>query len=353
MVLSVAENVPTRFTEDFGASLTLAALTAFIGCLSRAGWDIGGDQTRDRYFDYFVQALMMCPKPQSIVIDFTSFVDVYGITPDQHASIVHHVQEGGPGSSREGFVAALGALGTRADFEMLCNLITEGATVDIRRDAALALGQFSQRALDDMLALFWYLETGQCGRMCDGDILAAVGALLSGLHDRTVDSRGDVGSWVRHQSLCSLQRLFSADPRVLSNVHSDRDLALRLLGRILHAATEKIDRLRVSAGLLLESFLYGQCGTMSRTSGIDGLEADAVVEKCIEELRHFIPNSQQNCCNREAANTGGRNACKEGINWVDSESAYEQLVYALSVSEESLRKPLFEGFVVAGSSEPM
>ncbi|KAJ2062662.1 hypothetical protein GGI17_002270 [Coemansia sp. S146] len=328
LVLSVAENVPNRFTEDFGASLTLAALTTFIGCLSRAGWDIGGDQTRDRYFDYFVRALTMCPKPQSIVIDFTSFVDAYGITPDQHASIVHHVQEGGPGSSREGFVIALGALRTRADFEMLCNLITEGVTVEIRRDAALALGQFSQRAL------------GQCGKMCDGDILAAVGALLGGLHDRTVDNRGDVGSWVRHQCLCSLQRLFAADLRVLANVHGDRDLALRLLGRILHAATEKIDRLRVSAGLLLESFLYGPCGTMSHTSGIDKLDADAVVERCIEELQLFIPNGQQNC-NRE------------GINWADSESAYAQLVYALSVSEESLRKPLFEGFVVAGSAEPM
>ncbi|KAJ2885495.1 hypothetical protein H4R27_001346 [Coemansia aciculifera] len=297
LVLSVAENVPNRFTEDFGASLTLAALATFIGCLSRAGWDIGGDQTRDRYFDYFVRALAMCPKPQSIVIDFTSFVDAYGITPDQHASIVHHVQEGGPGSSREGFVIALGALGTRADFEMLCNLITEGVTVEIRRDAALALGQFSQRAL------------GQYGKMCDGDILAAVGALL-------------------------------ADLRVLVNVHGDRDLALRLLGRILYAATEKIDRLRVSAGLLLESFLYGPCGTMSHASGIDKLDADAVVERCIEELRLFIPNGQQNC-NRE------------GINWVDSESAYAQLVYALSVSEESLRKLLFEGLVVAGSAEPM
>ncbi|KAJ2757077.1 hypothetical protein GGI19_000318 [Coemansia pectinata] len=330
LVLSVAENVPNRFTEDFGASLTLAALATFIGGLSRAGWDIGGDQTRDRYFDYFVRALAMCPKPQSIVIDFTSFVDAYGITPDQHASIVHHVQEGGPGSSREGFVVALGALGTRADFEMLCNLITEGVTVEIRRDAALALGQFSQRAL----------EIGQCGKMCDGDILAAVGALLGGLHDRTVDNRGDVGSWVRHQCLCSLQRLLAADLRVLVNVHGDRDLALRLLGRILHAATEKIDRLRVSAGLLLESFLYGPCGTMSHASGIDRLDADAVVERCIEELRLFIPNGQQNC-NRE------------GINWVDSESAYAQLVYALSVSEESLRKLLFEGLVVAGSAEPM
>ncbi|KAJ2814723.1 hypothetical protein FBU31_007186, partial [Coemansia sp. 'formosensis'] len=93
--------------------------------------------------------------------------------------------------------------------------------------------------------------------MCDGDILAAAGALLGGLHDRTVDSRGDVGSWVRQQCLGSLQRLFAADPRVLAIVRGDRDLALRLLGRVLHAATEKIDRLRASAGLLLESFLYG------------------------------------------------------------------------------------------------
>ncbi|KAJ2335714.1 hypothetical protein GGI00_001220, partial [Coemansia sp. RSA 2681] len=147
LVLSVAENMPSRYTEDFGASLTLAALASFIGCLSRARWDIGGSQTRDRYFEFFVQALAACPKPQGIVLDFTSFVDAHGLSPDQHASIVRHVQEGGPGSAREGFVLALGALGTRADFAMLCKLITEGVTVEIRRDAASALGQFCQRAL--------------------------------------------------------------------------------------------------------------------------------------------------------------------------------------------------------------
>ncbi|KAJ2684222.1 hypothetical protein IWW39_005035 [Coemansia spiralis] len=332
LVLSVAETVPSRFTEDFGASLTLAALASYIGCLSRAGWDIGGSQTRDRYFDYFMQALTMCSKPQSITVDFTVFVDTYGITPDQHARIVHHVQEGGPGSSREGFVLALGALRTPADFEMLCNLITEGATVEIRRDAALALGQFGQRAL----------ETEQGGRMCDGDILAAVGALLSGLHDRTVDNRGDVGSWVRQQCLCSLQHLFTVDSRVLICVCSDSDLALRLLGRILHAATEKIDRLRASAGLLLESFLYGQRGMHAH--GTDKPDADTVVERCIEELRAFIPRGQLE---------DSRGADSKGISWADSESAYGQLVYALSVSEESLRKLLFEGFVVAGSAEPM
>ncbi|KAJ1825078.1 hypothetical protein LPJ60_000223 [Coemansia sp. RSA 2675] len=332
LVLSVAETVPSRFTEDFGASLTLAALASYIGCLSRAGWDIGGSQTRDRYFDYFMQALTMCSKPQSITVDFTVFVDTYGITPDQHARIVHHVQEGGPGSSREGFVLALGALRTPADFEMLCNLITEGATVEIRRDAGLALGQFGQRAL----------ETEQGGRMCDGDILAAVGALLSGLHDRTVDNRGDVGSWVRQQCLCSLQHLFTVDSRVLTCVCSDSDLALRLLGRILHAATEKIDRLRASAGLLLESFLYGQRGMHAH--GTDKPDADTVVERCIEELRAFIPRGQLE---------DSRGADSKGISWADSESAYGQLVYALSVSEESLRKLLFEGFVVAGSAEPM
>ncbi|KAJ2417177.1 hypothetical protein GGI10_000400 [Coemansia sp. RSA 2530] len=249
LVLSVAETVPSRFTEDFGASLTLAALASYIGCLSRAGWDIGGSQTRDRYFDYFMQALTMCSKPQSITVDFTVFVDTYGITPDQHAS---------------------------------------------------------------------------------------------GLHDRTVDNRGDVGSWVRQQCLCSLQHLFTVDSRVLTCVCSDSDLALRLLGRILHAATEKIDRLRASAGLLLESFLYGQRGMHAH--GTDKPDADTVVERCIEELRAFIPRGQLE---------DSRGADSKGISWADSESAYGQLVYALSVSEESLRKLLFEGFVVAGSAEPM
>ncbi|KAJ2636848.1 hypothetical protein GGF44_003049, partial [Coemansia sp. RSA 1694] len=262
LVLSVAVNMPSRYTEDFGASLTLAALASFIGCLSRARWDIGGSQTRDRYFEFFVQALAACPKPQGIVLDFTSFVDAHGLSPDQHASIVRHVQEGGPGSAREGFVLALGALGTRADFAMLCKLITEGRA----------------------------LESGQRGSLDDGDMLTASGALLSGLHDRTVDNRGDVGSWVRHQCLCSMQRLFAADSRVLASVSGDRDLALRLLGRVLHAATEKIDKLRVSAGLLLEYLLYGQCSDISGAS--DPVKSDVAVKRCLEQLRLYIPNGQ-------------------------------------------------------------
>ncbi|KAJ2906884.1 hypothetical protein GGI21_003983 [Coemansia aciculifera] len=219
----------------------------------------------------------MCPKPQDIVVDFTSFVDAYGISPDQHASIVRNAQDGGPGASREGFVLALGALGTRADFVMLCKLVTEGVTVEIRRDAASALGQFCQRALCKH----------SVESLNDDDMLAASSALLAGLHDRTVDNRGDVGSWVRHQCLCSMQRLFAADLRVFARVCGERELALRLLGQVLHAATEKIDKLRVAAGLLLEHLLYGQ---HKDSFGI--VEPDLVVERCIEQLRLYIPNGQ-------------------------------------------------------------
>ncbi|KAJ2746356.1 hypothetical protein GGI20_001416 [Coemansia sp. BCRC 34301] len=339
LVLSVAERMPSRYTEDFGAALTLAALASFIGCLSRARWDIDDSQTQGKYFDLFVQALAACPKPQVIVPEFTSFVDAYGISSGQHArnlhSIVQHTQAGGPGASREGFVLALGALETRADFEMLCDLVTEGVTVEIRRNAASALGQFCQREL----------ESAHRSILGDSDMLTAIGALLAGLHDCTVDNRGDVGSWVRHQCLCSMQRLLmAAESQVLAGVRGDRDLALRLLGRVLHAATEKIDKLRVAAGLLLEHLLYGRCSSLSHTSGL--VKPDAVVEQCAEHLQLYIPN--RNDASRSCTVHGGN-----GISWADSESAYAKLVYALSVSEESLRRPLFEGLVVAGSAEPL
>ncbi|KAJ2006489.1 hypothetical protein GGI04_001869, partial [Coemansia thaxteri] len=70
---------------DFGAALTLTAVVKYIGCLSRARWDIDGDQALNKYFDYFERALTMCPNPQEVVQEFTAFADAYGITLDQHA----------------------------------------------------------------------------------------------------------------------------------------------------------------------------------------------------------------------------------------------------------------------------
>ncbi|KAJ2472216.1 hypothetical protein GGI02_001737, partial [Coemansia sp. RSA 2322] len=242
------------------------------------------------------------------------------------------------GTLREGFVLALGALRTQEDFKLLCKLITEGATVEIRQNAASALGQFCMRE-----AVTERHDFNGDGRVADENVLAAVSALLGGLLDRTVDNRGDVGSWVRRQCLCSLQGLFSANRLAWLRVGGDRDLALRLLGRVLHAATEKIDRLRQAAGMLLEQLLYGQHDPALAAS-VDVLHAD--VSRCIGQLRLYVPSGRQGP-NRAAGDAGG---CS--ISWADSEAVYAQLVHALLVSENELRAPLFEGFVSAGAAEP-
>ncbi|KAJ2382312.1 hypothetical protein GGI23_007393, partial [Coemansia sp. RSA 2559] len=148
MLLSVPGNIPERYVQDFGASLTLSAVAKYIGCLSRAGWDIdeGNDGMRHgQLFEYFVQALTACKEAQEIVPEFTSFVAKYGLSDEQHSIVERYTRVERSATSCQSFVLAMGALGSPDDLEILCRLVTQGATVEIRRNAAAALGQLCQR----------------------------------------------------------------------------------------------------------------------------------------------------------------------------------------------------------------
>ncbi|KAJ1763182.1 hypothetical protein LPJ58_000119 [Coemansia sp. RSA 1591] len=303
MVLDVADSIPARYIEDFGASLTLAALTTYMGSLSRAGWSIG--EAQGKYFALFELAFITCKTVDDIVVDFTSFVDACNLTPDQRLRIVKHTQVASSGTSRESFVLAVGALEKPSDLELLCSLVAEGTTVEIRRNAAAALGQFCTRA--------------------------------RGLEDHSVDNRGDVGSWVRKQSLQSLARIFAADSQTFQRLNErDGELAIRLLGQILCSTTEKIDRLRVAAGHMLEILLYEQ-----RVEA-----ADSRLCEGLEQLRRLVP-AQPN----DSSGDAGVDGCE--FSWADPEAAFTRIVQALSVSDEQLRRPLFEGLVSTGSAEPL
>ncbi|KAI8325061.1 ARM repeat-containing protein [Martensiomyces pterosporus] len=82
-VLSVATAIPQRYLDDFGASLTLSALARYMGSLSRARWDLGGDAAQSTYFDLFVQAFTSCTNQNALVPEFTAFADGFGITAEQ------------------------------------------------------------------------------------------------------------------------------------------------------------------------------------------------------------------------------------------------------------------------------
>ncbi|KAJ1857280.1 hypothetical protein GGH12_002647 [Coemansia sp. RSA 1822] len=322
MVLEVADSVPARYIEDFGASLTLAALATYMGNLSRARWNVGDAQ--EKYFALFELALITCKTVDDIVVDFTSFVDACSLTPDQRLRIVKHTQVASSGTSRESFVLALGALEKQSDPELLCSLVTEGTTVEIRRNAAAALGQFCTRARDGgRLSIMWEHS--------------AISALSRGLEDHSVDNRGDVGSWVRKQSLHSLASIFAGDGQTFQRLNEcDDELAIRLLGQILCSTTEKIDRLRVAAGRMLEILLHEQ-----RVEA-----ADSRLREGLVQLQRLVP-AQPNNFSGDAGVKGSE------FSWADPEAAFTRIVQALSVSDERLRQPLFEGLVSTGSAEPL
>ncbi|KAJ2783896.1 hypothetical protein H4R18_001452 [Coemansia javaensis] len=338
MVLSVAGRVPARYTEDFGAGLTLEALAQYVGGVARGGWaGSGGDKEEEgeearqqRYFGIFAEALVACKDAEAVVEGFTAFVDAHGVTPEQHERIVEGTRTARSGTSREGFVLALGALSAPSDLDLLCALVPGGATVEIRRNAAVALGRFCARARRGGAAAAASGQRNNAEGLAPAHELAAVGALARGLADYSTDNRGDVGSWVRRQCLVALAGVLEGDALVLARVAAaDSDLAMRVLGLVLRAATEKIDQLRAAAGRVLAAALGGQ-----RMAG-----ADPHVAACVERLAE---------CGLATAPDSD-----SGAGWADPAAAYARVVPALAVDDERLRQPLFEGLVVAGAAEPL
>ncbi|KAI7827323.1 armadillo-type protein [Kickxella alabastrina] len=278
MILSVTSSLPARYTEDFGAALTLEALSAYMGSVSRAKWSIGGTEGQRKYFDYFTRAFTVCKEAQCLVSSFSSFVDAFGVSAEQH-------DISGPLPILPADIGGMVALSER-------------------------------------------------------NTAAAASALLEGLLDHAVDNRGDVGSWVRKQCLLSLAGMFESDTALLSKLSADQELALCLFGRSLHAATEKIDKIRLAAGKLIETLLYDQ----------KPVNVDPRIHRCLEQLKQFIP-AGLGLSERDANQISTRNS--SGIAWTDAESTFEKLTHALAVPEVKLRQSLFEGLVLAGSAEPL
>ncbi|KAJ2453713.1 hypothetical protein EV183_002012 [Coemansia sp. RSA 2336] len=323
MVLGVADNVPQRYIEDFGAGLTLTALAFYMGCLSRAKWDIG-DNVQSKLFGLFEMALVACKNVDGIVNDFTAFVDAYGLKPEQHSCIENNIKVAKSGTSRESFVLAMGALAEQ-DIDLLCSVVTKGETVEMRRNAAAALGQLCRRIQNSK-------------RHGNAWAVAVVAALLQGLNDHSIDNRGDVGSWVRKQSLQSLAILFDNDNLMAQQISAeDGALAMRLVGQVLCATTEKIDKLRAAAGRMFEILLYKQ--QIDQNGPAAG---NVDVGKCLSQLRQLDPMQPEHC-----------SANGDEFTWTDADAAFRRVVPALSVSYEQIRRALFEGLVFTGSAEPL
>ncbi|XP_076451234.1 tubulin-specific chaperone D-like [Babylonia areolata] len=91
--------------------------------------------------------------------------------------------------------------------------------------------------------------------VCKSNLPSIYNTLISALKDYTMDSRGDVGSWVREASMTALGELtemvVQANPALLSS-----SVVHEMICGLIQQACEKIDRTRAVAGQTLFKLLY-------------------------------------------------------------------------------------------------
>uniref|UniRef100_A0A3Q3WQ25 Tubulin-specific chaperone D n=1 Tax=Mola mola TaxID=94237 RepID=A0A3Q3WQ25_MOLML len=111
---------------------------------------------------------------------------------------------------------------------------------EARRDAVKAIAQVC-------------LKAGVCAHgspdsvLCSENVADVYGTLLNSMNDYTIDSRGDVGAWVREAAMSSLMEVTiltaSSSPEILSP-----DMIKSMMCSLAQQSAEKIDRYRAHAG---------------------------------------------------------------------------------------------------------
>ncbi|XP_029584980.1 tubulin-specific chaperone D isoform X4 [Salmo trutta] len=119
---------------------------------------------------------------------------------------------------------------------------------EARRDAAKAMAQVCVTAGVSA-------QGSSDSVVCEGNVSAVYRALLDCMTDYTLDSRGDVGAWVREAAMTSLMEMtlcvVGTAPQLLSP-----DLVNGMMCSLAQQSAEKIDRYRAHAGSVFVRLLH-------------------------------------------------------------------------------------------------
>ena len=99
-------------------------------------------------------------------------------------------------------------------------------------------------------------QLGFKGEVLNGQLIRKIFDILATtIEDYTMDKRGDIGSIVREQSMTAMLhiiKVFVTTEAPLFKVEDD--LVARMIGVCLQQLSQKIDRVRLLAGSLLQDF---------------------------------------------------------------------------------------------------
>ncbi|XP_011303507.1 tubulin-specific chaperone D [Fopius arisanus] len=146
---------------------------------------------------------------------------------------------------------------------------------------------------------------------------------LLALKEYTIDSRGDIGAWVREASMSGLHVLTNLVAQGNMSEVLEKDLMGEIVGGIAQQAVERIDRTRVQAGMVF-------CGLLYRQPNLPNIPHH-------QELMEIFPNDE----------------CRDCIDWKTASHTFPRFIKMLAFpvyTEHLLRGIIFS---VGGLSESL
>ncbi|WWC58144.1 uncharacterized protein I303_100679 [Kwoniella dejecticola CBS 10117] len=207
----------------------------------------------------------------------------------------------------------------------LLALLDQPDKIDIesRRSAIRSLGEIATQRVDGEMIV------------SQAQFANIFGSLVRGLEDYATDQRGDVGSWVRIQSLQSIGKVLSTlDP---STTLMTADTLDEAVGGIIKQGVEKLESVRGDAALTLAKLREAGWGW----EHMEGMEVD--LSRLISDVFRYIPQNEWFASSMQYLNTRYRKQILAGLVLsigsqvvTLSQAACEPLIAYLRINKESI-----------------
>ncbi|KAI9324905.1 armadillo-type protein [Zopfochytrium polystomum] len=373
-IVKIVTNFPVRYMDSFGSEMTRVALCQLVSSLCKARWPVV-EESASYLEDWWNLVRASLDRREESVQEAAAAA--CGDLAQYCFDPAWPVRCAGASAYPQTTAASLTALlMSNADPKTTDKYRRRGASSAVGRLPACVLADWADALFASLIAAFRAREAAPGRGELDADarrnavsscvmmierigaatsagaaspplsaatVDAFVDALFYGMEDYSIDTRGDVGSWVREACFAAWPVLFRhpfARARLLPPV------VARAIRALVRHAAERIDRTREAAGRALEAVVV----EVVDDEDCAGPEMRGVVPAVKGVIAALAQDGV--VAGGEDGDSGG-GAARRRPNWLNAASVFPRMVRLLSIA--ALRRELLLGLVVSvgGISETL
>nr|XP_022315849.1 tubulin-specific chaperone D-like [Crassostrea virginica] len=257
-----------RLFRGWGGDLMREAMTCLIKKLSLARLPFHGDPVLDLWQELISGCLQHVEQNIQVAAAeaIPAFYREYYMEGDgspkkqkQEWVVNKYIQElkSNVETTRKGFSLALGALPKfflQGQVEVILKSLFEAAEITEKEKKWVEARRDAIQAITKICTAVGVGDSPE-DSLCAANVPSVYNSLLTAMKDYTLDSRGDVGAWVREASMTGLSEVTSLLVRTAPDLFT-ADICGRAMQCLVQQCCEKIDRTRSHAGQIFSQFLY-------------------------------------------------------------------------------------------------